>query len=203
MCWKWFPSARRHVSCVTDTLLMHVKVLYVSLIPVHSGAFRTSEVWGLLLYSLRHPTSKTYTLCDLATKSSLRSIVTKTVSINCAHNSVKTILCVISGFRREVAENCALLAYYRASIRSFLQTFRGNRWVPYSGFKKTLDTEDGTTGCPETSVRNYHYSLRNNPEERISQDHTTVAHMMSQCVRSRKKKMFVVILLGFWTCEAF
>jgi len=23
-------------------------------------------------------------------------------------------------------------------------------------------------GCPETSVRNYHYSLRNNPEERIS-----------------------------------
>jgi hypothetical protein len=22
------------------------------------------------------------------------------------------------------------------------------------------------TGCPETSVRNYHYSLRNNPEER-------------------------------------
>ena len=24
------------------------------------------------------------------------------------------------------------------------------------------------TGCPETSVRNYHYSLRNNPEERSS-----------------------------------
>jgi hypothetical protein len=24
-------------------------------------------------------------------------------------------------------------------------------------------------GCPETSVRNYHYSLRNNPEERSSQ----------------------------------
>ena len=46
----------------------------------------------------------------------------------------------------------------------------------------------GTTGCPETSVRNYHYSLRNNPEERISQDHATVEHMMSQCVRSREKK---------------
>ena len=27
----------------------------------------------------------------------------------------------------------------------------------------------GPIGCPETSVRNYHYSLRNNPDERIFQ----------------------------------
>ena len=27
----------------------------------------------------------------------------------------------------------------------------------------------GTIRCPETSVRNYHYSLRNNPEERTFQ----------------------------------
>ena len=46
-----------------------------------------------------------------------------------------------------------------------------------------------TIDCPETSARNYHYSLRNNPEERISQDHTTIAHMMSQCVRSREKNV--------------
>jgi len=26
----------------------------------------------------------------------------------------------------------------------------------------------GPIGCPETSVRNYHYLLRNNPEERSS-----------------------------------
>jgi len=26
----------------------------------------------------------------------------------------------------------------------------------------------GPIGCPETSVRNYHYSQRNNPEERSS-----------------------------------
>jgi len=26
----------------------------------------------------------------------------------------------------------------------------------------------GPTGCPETSVINYHYSLRNDPEERSS-----------------------------------
>ena len=41
---------------------------------------------------------------------------------------------MISGFRREVDENCALLACYAAS-------------------------------CPETSVRNYHYSLHSNPDE--------------------------------------
>ena len=27
----------------------------------------------------------------------------------------------------------------------------------------------GQIGCPEMSVRNYHYSLRNNPEDRSSQ----------------------------------
>jgi len=27
----------------------------------------------------------------------------------------------------------------------------------------------GTIGCPETSIRNNYYSLRNNPEERSSQ----------------------------------
>jgi len=27
----------------------------------------------------------------------------------------------------------------------------------------------GPTGCPETSIINYHYSLRNNPEDHSSQ----------------------------------
>jgi hypothetical protein len=68
---------------------------------------------------------------------------------------------VISGFCREVAENCALLGYYAASSGNFLLTFRGNLSVPSSGFK--------------TSVRNYHHSLPNNPEERISiQSYTNV-----------------------------
>ena len=31
-----------------------------------------------------------------------------------------------------------------------------------------LASETGPIGCPETSVRNYHYSLRNNPEGRSS-----------------------------------
>jgi hypothetical protein len=44
---------------------------------------------------------------------------------------------------------------------------RFNKSVPSSGFEGTLRM--GPIGCPETSVRNYHYSLRNNPEERSSQ----------------------------------
>ena len=32
----------------------------------------------------------------------------------------------------------------------------------------------GPVGCPETSVRNYHYSLCNNPEERISYDNILI-----------------------------
>jgi len=56
--------------------------------------------------------------------------------------------CKISGFRREVGEKCALLGYY----------FFFTSWPLKMGPK----------GCPETSVRNYHYSLRNNPEERSS-----------------------------------
>jgi hypothetical protein len=42
---------------------------------------------------------------------------------------------VISGFRREVDENCALLGYYAASSGNFLLTFRDNLLVPPSGVK--------------------------------------------------------------------
>jgi hypothetical protein len=44
-------------------------------------------------------------------------------------------LCVISGFRREVGENCALLGYYAASGANFLPTFRDNLSGSSSGFK--------------------------------------------------------------------
>jgi len=57
---------------------------------------------------------------------------------------------VISGFRRQVDENCALLGYYEASGGNFLPMFRDNLSAPSSG------------------VKNYHYSLRNNPEQRNS-----------------------------------
>jgi hypothetical protein len=65
-----------------------------------------------------------------------------------------------------IVENCVLLGYYAASSGNFLPMFRDKLLVPSSDVS-TLRM--GPIGCPETSVRNYHYSLRNNPEERSSQ----------------------------------
>jgi len=55
-------------------------------------------------------------------------------------------LCVISGLRREVDENCALLGHYTASSGNFLRTFRdnlsrGKNVLFVFGF---LNFEDGT-----------------------------------------------------------
>jgi hypothetical protein len=52
------------------------------------------------------------------------------------------IVCVISGFRREVAENFAFLGYYSASSGNFLPTFRDNLSVPSSGFKNPQKTPE-------------------------------------------------------------
>jgi hypothetical protein len=46
---------------------------------------------------------------------------------------------VISGFRREVDENCALLGYYVANSGNFLTTFRENLSVPSSGIKNNQE----------------------------------------------------------------
>ena len=77
---------------------------------------------------------------------------------------------MILGFRREVDENCALLGYYAASSGNFLLTFRDNSSFPSTGSKnpKPLKNplEMGPIGCPEISVGNCHYSLRNKPVER-------------------------------------
>jgi hypothetical protein len=63
--------------------------------------------------------------------------------------------CVISGFRREVDENCDLLGYYAASIANFLPMFRDNISIPSSDVKKlhySLPKKMGPVGCPETSA---------------------------------------------------
>ena len=64
---------------------------------------------------------------------------------------------MISGFRLEADVDCPLLGYYTASKSNFLQT---------SGTR--------TVSCPEMSVRNYHYSLPNSPEECNSQHNKLV-----------------------------
>jgi len=54
---------------------------------------------------------------------------------------------VISGFRLEVDENCALLGNYAASSGNFLPTFRDKLSIPSSGVnnpkeKKPVDSTD-------------------------------------------------------------
>ena len=48
---------------------------------------------------------------------------------------------VLSGFRREVAENVALLGYYAVSRGNLLRTFRDNLLVPTSGFKNSKNKQ--------------------------------------------------------------
>jgi len=51
-------------------------------------------------------------------------------SHECKKHDIRGTSCVISGFRREIAENCALLGYYAASSDNLLPTFRDNLSVP-------------------------------------------------------------------------
>ena len=62
-------------------------------------------------------------------------------------------------------KNCTLLTSYAASGGKSLPTFWDNLSVPNPSVKNP-----GLAGCTETSVRNYHYSLRNRPKERSSQE---------------------------------
>ena len=62
--------------------------------------------------------------------------------------------CVISGFRREVDEKCALLPCYAACSGNSLPTSRDNLSVSSSKVKGLSKIRP--KGCPETSVRVYH-----------------------------------------------
>jgi hypothetical protein len=71
------------------------------------------------------------------------------------------IYCGISGFSREVDEICVLLGYYSAGSVNSLSTFRDEPWVQTSRVKDTLSLMMGPVGCPEQSVKNYRYTMRN------------------------------------------
>ena len=67
--------------------------------------------------------------------------------------------------------------YYVANTASSFRKFRDDLSVPSSRIKKPRrklyfwipdPLKMGPIGCPEKSVKNFHYSLRNNPEERSS-----------------------------------
>jgi hypothetical protein len=68
-------------------------------------------------------------------------------------------------------ENCALLGYYAVTSGNSLPTFRYNLLVPFQILKRSRGfwpLKMGPIGCPKTSIRNYHYSLHNNPEKHSS-----------------------------------
>jgi hypothetical protein len=94
-------------------------------------------------------------------------------------------LLLISGFRCDDDEVGAVLGYYTASNGNPLPTFRKNVSVPSSRVKKAKKTlEDVTDTCPETSVKDYHSTLRNTPEERrshillLSTDYVYIAELI-------------------------
>jgi len=70
----------------------------------------------------------------------------------------------ISGFRCDVDEVCDVLEYYPVYSGNYLLTFRDNL--------------SGPIGCPETSVKNYHYAPHNIAEKRSSQDIGNVLHVV-------------------------
>jgi hypothetical protein len=60
----------------------------------------------------------------------------------------RMVLCVVSGFGREVHENCALLGYYVTSSSNFLLTFRAT-------YRFLESHEDGTDNLSRTVGKEY------------------------------------------------
>ena len=113
--------------------------------------------------SLIHPPSSHFfnAYCTILPSSSRSS--NQCLSFRFPHQQ---LLCMISGFRRDVDEICVFLGYYAASSGNSLPTFQDNLSVPSSRPKNPSWMEP--IGCPETSIRNYLYSLRNSAEQHSS-----------------------------------
>ena len=89
--------------------------------------------------------------------------------------------------KKLINNNCALLGCYATSTFNSLRTFRNNLSFQSSGIKKIRPI-----GCPETSVRNYQYSLRNNPEEEFD-IHGSVHHNTILIKMTNKMKLCRII----------
>jgi acetoacetate decarboxylase len=86
------------------------------------------------------------------------------------HTDADFQISVISGFRRDVDDICVLPGYYAVSRGYPVPTFRDNLSVPSSRVKKSKKISGslsmGPIRCPETTMKYYHSTLRNDPEER-------------------------------------
>jgi hypothetical protein len=74
-------------------------------------------------------------------------------------------LMLTSGFNRKVNEIWDLLGYYAAYSDKTLQSFGLTYRSHPQGSRNPRRNIILPMGCPETSVTNYHYILRNSPEE--------------------------------------
>jgi hypothetical protein len=93
---------------------------------------------------------------------------------------------MISGFRREVDEVFALLGFYVVYSGNYLPTCHDTLSVPFSGVEKSVIYRSltmGPTVCTETAVRDYHYTLRNNPGEPTSELDVLVYRSFANCIR--------------------
>jgi hypothetical protein len=96
-------------------------------------------------------------------------------------SSKHAVWSVISGFHRDVDDNCALLGYYAPSNDNPLPKFCNKVSAPSSRPLKM-----GPIRCPKTSVKDYHSTLCNTPGECGS--HAVGCYMHSQLKFSRKVK---------------
>ena len=61
-----------------------------------------------------------------------------------------------------------------------------------------LTLEMGPIGCPETSVRNYHYSLRKNPKDRSSHSvfvKVTVCRILNKVIMVVQNVLFLGLMV--------
>ena len=87
------------------------------------------------------------------------------IGFNSAFKGLIIIARKISGFIREVDENCALLGYYASSSGNSLPTFWYNLSILSSVVKNPSPLKMGPINFPEKSVRNYQYLPCNSPAE--------------------------------------
>jgi len=82
-----------------------------------------------------------------------------------------SVLCLISGFCREVDDVFTLLGYYAAYVGNSLPMIQDNLLLPSSRVKKFEKSFDfltlkmGLLGCPKMSVINYNHTLHNIPKD--------------------------------------
>jgi len=160
------------VNCCRNALCMRSEVPYSNLCRITGYLEATAKGSDRLFHLLTLPHSPHHCahylpyaiVCHSAVHHSDRKVLLKHLT-SYALNTNVVKPCVTSSVRREVHENSAFLGYYSASSGDSSPTFRCNRIHPQ---KDSWPSKMRSIDCPETSVRNYHYSLRNNPEERSS-----------------------------------